>query len=118
LDRLAQVGAAAALADDGWLRDTVGKVRWERARLTRGLEALGWTVVPSAGNFLLATPASVQRAASPTTGEHAFTFLRERKILVRRFPNHPLTASALRITVGTAAEMDAFLAAAQAWSEG
>jgi histidinol-phosphate aminotransferase len=118
LDRLAQVAAAAALADAAWLRDTVGKVRAERARLTAGLLALGWTVVPSSGNFLLATPASAQRAASPSTGEHACAFFRERKILVRRFPNHPLTASALRITVGTAAEMDAFLAAAQAWSQG
>lgn len=118
LDRLAQVAAAAALADAAWLRDTVGKVRAERARLTQGLQALGWTVVPSSGNFLLATPASAQRAASPATGEHACAFFRERKILVRRFPNHPLTASALRITVGTAAEMDAFLSAAQAWSQG
>ena len=118
LDRLAQVGAAAALADTAWLHETVAKVRSERARLTSGLEALGWAVVPSSGNFLLATPASAQRSASPATSEHAFAFFRERKILVRRFPNHPLTASALRITVGTAAEMDAFLAAAQAWSEG
>jgi histidinol-phosphate aminotransferase len=118
LDRLAQVAAAAALADSGWLLETVGKVRSERVRLTQGLQALGWAVVPSSGNFLLATPASRQRSASPSTSEHAFAFFRERKILVRRFPNHPLTASALRITVGTAAEMDAFLAAAQAWSEG
>jgi histidinol-phosphate aminotransferase len=118
LDRLAQAAAAAALADAAWLRDTVGKVRAERARLTAGLAALGWTIVPSSGNFLLATPVSPSRAASPATGEHAFDFLRGRKILVRRFPNHPLTASALRITVGTAAEMDAFLAAAKAWTEG
>ncbi|NBV80054.1 MAG: histidinol-phosphate aminotransferase family protein [Verrucomicrobia bacterium] len=107
-----------ALADGAWLRETVGKVRAERTRLTRGLEALGWTVVPSSGNFVLATPASARRPASSATGEHAFAFLRERKILVRRFPNHPLTAAALRITIGTPAEMDAFLAAAQAWSEG
>jgi histidinol-phosphate aminotransferase len=118
LDRLAQVAASAALADVAWLSVTVGKVRAERTRLTRGLEALGWTVVPSSGNFVLATPSSPRRPASPATGEHAFAFLRERKILVRRFPNHPLTAAALRITVGTPAEMDAFLAAAQAWSEG
>lgn len=118
LDRLAQVAAAAALADVAWLRDTVGKVRTERARLTAGLAALGWTSVPSSGNFILATPLSPRRPASPATGEHAFAFLRERRILVRRFPNHPLTAAALRITIGTTAEMDAFLAAAKAWTEG
>ena len=118
LDRLAQVAAAAALADTDWLRETVGKVRSERTRLSDGLVALGWSVVPSSGNFLLATPASAQRSASPATGEHAFAFFRERKILVRRFPNHPLTAAGLRITVGTPSEMDAFLAAARAWSEG
>ncbi|GBL27947.1 histidinol-phosphate aminotransferase [Verrucomicrobiota bacterium] len=79
LDRLAQVGAAAALADTAWLHETVGKVRSERARLTSGLEALGWAVVPSSGNFLLATPASTQRSASPATSEHAFAFFRNAK---------------------------------------
>ena len=118
LDYLAQVAAAAALADGEWLQATVGKVRAERARLTAGLTALGWSVIPSAGNFILATPASARRPASVATGEHAFAFLRDRKILVRRFPLHPLTAAALRISIGTTAEMDVFLAAAQAWSEG
>ncbi len=118
LDRLAQVAAAAALTDGEWLQATVAKVRAERTRLTAGLIALGWTVIPSAGNFILATPASARHPASVATGELAFAFLRDRKILVRRFPNHPLTAAALRISIGTTVEMDAFLAAAQVWSEG
>jgi histidinol-phosphate aminotransferase len=118
VDRLAQVAAAAALDDADWLRVTSGQVRATRDRLTRELVGLGWSVIPSAGNFLLAAPASPRRPASVAAAEHAFEFLRARKILVRRFPHHPLTEKSLRISVGTEAETEVFLAAAKAWTEG
>ena len=118
VDRLAQVAAAAALDDAEWLRVTAGQVRATRDRLTRELLGLGWSVIPSAGNFLLAAPASSRRPASVAAAEHAFEFLRARKILVRRFPHHPLTEKSLRISVGTEAETEVFLAAAKAWTEG
>jgi len=118
VDRLAQVAAAAALDDAEWLRVTSGQVRATRDRLTRELVGLGWSVIPSAGNFLLAAPASPRRPASVAAAEHAFEFLRARKILVRRFPHHPLTEKSLRISVGTEAETEVFLAAAKAWTEG
>ena len=118
LDRLAQVAAAAALDDTEWLRVTSGQVRATRDRLTRELIGLGWSVIPSSGNFLLTAPASPRRPTSPAAAEHAFEFLRARKILVRRFPHHPLTEKSLRISVGTEAETEVFLAAAKAWTEG
>lgn len=118
VDRLAQVAAAAALDDTEWLRVTSGQVRATRDRLTRELTGLGWSVLPSSGNFLLATPNSPRRPAAPAAAEHAFDFLRARKILVRRFPHHPLTEKSLRISVGTEAETEVFLAAAKAWTEG
>jgi len=94
VDRLAQVAAAAAL------------------------RKLGWQVNPAAGNFVLAAPVSSKRAASVETSAHCFEFLRARKILVRRFPNHRLTEKSLRISVGTEQETDVFLQAVAAWMEG
>jgi histidinol-phosphate aminotransferase len=118
LDRLAQVAAVAALQDKTWLKATVGKVCATRSLVGQRLQALGWKVNPAAGNFIFAEPRSRTREPSLATAADAFEFLRARKILVRRFPHHPLTATGLRISVGTEAEMQAFLAAAEAWSQG
>ena len=118
VDRLAQVAAAAALDDREWLDVTVAQVRATRGRLAAALRQLGWQVNPAAGNFVLAAPASAKRAASVETAAHCFEFLRARKILVRRFPNHRLTEKSLRISVGTEQETDVFLQAVTAWMEG
>jgi histidinol-phosphate aminotransferase len=118
LDRLAQVAAAAALADREWLDVTVAQVRATRDRLAAVLRGLGWQVNPAAGNFVLAAPVSSTRAASAETAAHCFEFLRARKILVRRFPGHRLTEKSLRVSVGTEQETDLFLQAVSAWMEG
>lgn len=118
VDRLAQVAAAAALDDREWLDVTVAQVRATRDRLAAALRQLGWQVNPAAGNFVLAAPVSTKRAASVETAAHCFEFLRARKILVRRFPNHRLTEKSLRISVGTEQETDVFLQAVTAWMEG
>ena len=118
VDRLAQVAAAAALDDREWLDVTVAQVRATRDRLAAALRQLGWQVNPAAGNFVLAAPASAKRAASVETAAHCFEFLRARKILVRRFPNHRLTEKSLRISVGTEQETDVFLQAVAVWMEG
>ena len=118
VDRLAQVAAAAALDDREWLDVTVTQVRATRDRLAASLRKLGWQVNPAAGNFVLAAPVSSKHAASVETAAHCFEFLRARKILVRRFPNHRLTETSLRISVGTEQETDVFLQAVAAWMEG
>ena len=118
VDRLAQVAAAAALDDREWLDVTVAQVRATRDRLAAALRKLGWQVNPAAGNFVLAAPVSTKRPASVETAAHCFEFLRARKILVRRFPNHRLTEKSLRISVGTEQETDVFLQAVAVWMEG
>jgi len=118
VDRLAQVAAAAALDDREWLDVTVAQVRATRDRLAVALRQLGWQVNPAAGNFVLAAPVSTKRPASVETAAHCFEFLRSRKILVRRFPNHRLTEKSLRISVGTEQETDVFLQAVAVWMEG
>jgi len=118
VDRLAQVAAVAALEDRDWHSKNISKIKTTRTRLITELTQLGWKINPSLGNFILAKPRSTSQDFSSATAESAFNFLKERKILVRRFPNHPLTEKSLRITVGTDAEMDGFLKAARAWTEG
>lgn len=118
LDALAQAAAAAALDDRAWLAEAVAAVRAGRERLSRGLAALGWVARPSQANFVLADPLRGGDGPSVALAESAFAFLRGRRILVRRFPSHPLTATALRITVGRPDEVDALLAAAGDWTAG
>lgn len=116
LDRLAQAAAAAALLDRAWFDRTVAAVKSTRRRMLAELAAIGWSSVEPHGNFVLTEPRSVRRPPSPETSAHAFEFLKARRILVRRFPGHPLTEKCLRVSVGTDAEADAFLAAARAWT--
>ena len=98
VDRCAIAGALAALADVEHHRRIVDQVVSERSRLEAALEEAGWLVTPSQANFVCAVPPS-------GTSADAAAGLRERRVLVRCF------ATGLRITVGTAAENDALLAA-------
>jgi histidinol-phosphate aminotransferase len=100
LDRLAIVAGAAALRDQAWMTDNVAKIRRTRARLLSSLSGLGFSVLPSSANFVFARLGSASRASG------AYRFLKEQGILVRYFPR-PLLDDALRITVGTDAEIDA-----------
>ncbi len=118
LDVVAQVAAAAALEDTLWLQQAVKDVRAARLQLTQGLEALGWKVRPSQGNFVLTFPTRAGAVASAKVSEEVLGFLRARRILVRRFPAHALTEAGLRISVGRPDAMQALLAAAADWTAG
>jgi len=118
LDAVAQAAAAAALGDGPWLAESVARVVAARERLAAGLAALGWAVRPSRANFVLAFPSRAGAPASPELAESAFLHLRARRILGRRFPEHPLTEAGLRVSVGRPEEMDALLAAAADWTAG
>ncbi len=99
LDRLAQIGAQAALEDQAYLQKTVALVIQERQHLTETLSELGFTVEPSQTNFIFVTPPDGYKAAELYSG------LEKAGILVRYF-NDPQLSHGLRITVGTRAEMD------------
>jgi histidinol-phosphate aminotransferase len=104
-DALSIAAATAALDDQAYARGTWAKIRAERARLSRSLEALGWSVLPSQANFVLATvPGGRERAAALKEE------LKARGILVRYF-DAPGLADKLRITVGTPEDTDALLGA-------
>jgi len=93
------------------LDEQAAVLRAERERLRDGLRGLsGVTVFPSAANFILF------RVSGGTDGaERVFADLKTRGILIKnRTHVHPLLAGCLRVTVGSPAENDAFLAALQA----
>ena len=98
---LGQVAAVATLEDLPYYRRNFRRVIESRARVTRELTGLGWEVLPSQTNFILARP------PGPPAREW-LERLRQRKILVRWFSS-PELKSWLRITIGAECEMDTLL---------
>ena len=103
LDRLAIVGAVAALEDQPYFEACTRAVIDTRETLTAELDELGFTVLPSAANFIFA------RHAHRDAAELAQA-LRSRNIIVRHFKQARIEQF-LRITIGTAAECAALIAA-------
>lgn len=103
LDRLAIVGAVAALEDKAHFERNCAAVTATRERLTADLEGLGFEVLPSAANFVFAR--HPRRDAARLAAE-----LRERAIIVRHF-RLPRVEQFLRITIGTDGECGQLVAA-------
>ena len=101
VNRLTQQVALAAFRDQIYLRQTVKTIIATRDRLTAALRQLNFRVLPSETNFLFAEPPDQD-------GRRYFEFLRQKNIFVRYF-NAPRTASFVRISIGTDAEIDRLL---------
>lgn len=93
LDRLALVGAAAAIQDQDYFKATCSKIITSRESLTADLTALGFEVLPSSANFVFVSHPQHE-------GAWIAQKLREKSLLVRHF-NQPRIANFLRITLGT-----------------
>lgn len=93
LDRLANIGAAAAMDDVAWFETTRERVIKTRGELVSELQGLGFDVIPSAANFIFARHPA-HDAATLAQG------LREHSIIVRHF-RQPRIDQYLRITIGT-----------------
>jgi histidinol-phosphate aminotransferase len=106
LDRCALAGAAAAMADSAYYDEVNARVAATRDRTAAALAALGFAMPPSRANFLFVRHPRL-------AGAVLFKALRERGILVRHW-NKGRIADHLRVSIGTDAEMDAFLAACAA----
>lgn len=102
---LGQIAARATLDDLGYYRANFGRIKATRARLTASLEKLGFMVLPSQTNFILARPPKFP-------ARDWLEKLRARKILVRWF-SYPEVKDYIRITIGTDAEADALLKTAR-----
>ena len=96
LDRIAQAGAKASVEDVTYFEDQRTKVIKLRQALTQDLQALGFTVLPSAANFVFATLAAHDAAGISNR-------LRQEGVIVRHF-KQPRIKDYLRISVGTQAQ--------------
>lgn len=117
LDRLAQVAGVAALEDRAYYDEVITRIKAVRESTAKELRRRGWRVLPSQANFLMAAPVSSAGTAGPDVAADCFAFLKAHKVLVRYFPNHPLTAPFLRISIGSAEEMQTFLNTIDAWAQ-
>jgi histidinol-phosphate aminotransferase len=103
LDRLALAGAVAAYEDSAWFEQSRQAVMRSREQLSTGLQALGFTVLPSAANFIFVRHPAHDAAALAAA-------LRARSIIVRHF-KQPRIEKFLRITIGTDDQCALLLAA-------
>jgi histidinol-phosphate aminotransferase len=91
------------LRDRDYFAETCRKVVATREWFTTELKMLGYTVIPSSGNFVFAAPPDLD-------GKRVYDGLYARKILVRYFAD-PLLRHGLRISIGTREEMETTLQA-------
>ena len=106
LSRMDAAAALGALLDEAYFEKNRSTIIENRETMTRRLEKIGFTVLPSRANFIFA-----RREGIP--GKTLYSALRERGILVRHFEK-PRIADFLRITVGNADECNALVEALEA----
>jgi histidinol-phosphate aminotransferase len=106
VSRLSQVAALAALEDPEHHALIVGKIKATRdfhMQILKGER--GWFTFPSETNFICTEPRDAAGRTGVAVAKAAYDYLFSRKVLVRHFPSDALTASFLRISVGTDDEM-------------
>jgi histidinol-phosphate aminotransferase len=107
LDAAKQIAGRLALQFTEEMNDRVHAVVAERARISAALERLPIDVFPSGANFILFRPRT-------KAGRAVWKELLDRSILIRDCSGWPRLTDCLRVTVGTPAENDEFLAAMEA----
>jgi histidinol-phosphate aminotransferase len=101
---VAEAAAVAALEDDEHIRRTRELARSETAFMARGLQEQGWEVYPSQTNFVF--------AKAPVEGEPLTQALLRQGIIVRPLTAFGLPPEYFRISHGTRAQNERFLAVA------
>lgn len=119
VSRLAQAAAIAAIEDQVYFESLVARVVATRDAFVADLASRRrWFTYDSQANFVFTEPVSARGERGPEVARAAYEHLHANKVLVRYFPNHPLTASFLRISVGTDAEMAVLREQLDAWQRG
>jgi len=103
LDTVAQRAGVAALGDNAYFKEACEKVVASREQLSEAMSKLGFDVLPSAANFILA-----RHPVRPA--RELFAALRSRGIIVRHF-ERPRIEEYLRISIGTPQQCKELLAA-------
>ena len=105
VNRMTLAAGLGQLADEETTRRNCQSVMDNRAYTTARLTEMGFTVIPSAANFVLATCDAIP-------GKDLYLRLKDKGVLVRHFDTDRLTAYN-RITIGTREQMDTLLSAIQ-----
>ncbi len=106
VSRLSQAAALAALGDPDYYAGIIGRIKATRdSYVDSCIKRRGWFTFKSEANFICTEPRDSGGRAGPGVAKSAYDFLFTRKVLVRHFPSDALTASFLRISVGTDDEM-------------
>lgn len=103
IDRLAELAATAAVQDVAYFEACRDRIIATREWTVGELAALGFDILPSKTNFIMARPPSMP-------ARDMFTALRSHNILVRYF-SKPRISEYLRISIGTEADMQALVTA-------
>ena len=116
VSRLSQAAALAAIEDTDYFASLVSRVVATRDAFIADLtQRRGWFTYDSQANFIFTEPVNARGETGPSVAKSTYDYLHAHKVLVRYFPNHELTASFLRITVGTDAEMGVLRARLDEW---
>ena len=117
VSRLAQVAALAALGDPAYFSAPRRPGEGHPGGLSAGLDRPARAGSPILPRPTSSSPsrANARGETGPAVARSAYDFLFARKVLVRHFPSHALTASFLRISIGTDDDMLALNQTFDAW---
>lgn len=115
VNRLSQAAGCAALSDTAYYDGVIARIKATRDAFLARLEERRWFTYRSQTNFVFTEPCDAAGRSGPAVARSLYDFLCENKVLVRYFPSHALTASFLRISVGTDDEMLVLNRTIDAW---
>lgn len=101
VDALSIVMGVESIKDTEYFNETIAKIITTRTRVTNELRELGFEVLDSSANFIMATHKDYEM-------KEMFKYLKEKKIFIRYF-SLPRINKYVRISIGTDDEMDRFL---------
>lgn len=101
VDSLSIEMGTASVEDDAYFKETIQKVIATRERVTKELKELGFEVLDSSANFIMATHKDIDI-------KEMFKYLKTKKVFIRYF-DLPRINKYTRISIGTDKEMDIFL---------
>lgn len=101
VDSLSMAMGIAAIRDVDYFNSTVSKIIATRTKVTQELRQLGFTVLDSSTNFIMATH-------KDRSMKDMFLYLKSKKVFIRYF-DLPRINNYVRITIGTEEEMQTFI---------
>jgi histidinol-phosphate aminotransferase len=105
VNAMTMAAGVGALEDKEYFESNCAKIIANREWTTAELAKLGFTTIPSQTNFILTKTSAVG-------GKELYLALKSKGILIRHF-DKPRLRDYIRVTIGTAEEMQAFVAAVQ-----